>query len=119
SISRFLERIADHSVKIAKNVLLIDFQKIDKRIFSDISKASIFSLKMLDISLDAWLNKSLNLANENINSVKKLIDTCENIYLKLDMVVEFSVPIGYIIESIRRTGEYSVDISEVIINMLI
>ena len=119
SISRFLERIADHSVKIAKNVLLIDFQKIDKKILTDLSKASIFALKMLDISLDAWLNKSINLANENINSVKELIDTCENIYFKLDKIAEFSVPIGYVIESIRRTGEYSVDISEVIINKLI
>ncbi|MFX0000179.1 MAG: PhoU domain-containing protein [Candidatus Hodarchaeota archaeon] len=119
SMSRFLERIADHSVKIAKNVLLIDFQKIDKKIFSGLSKASKFALKMLEISLDAWLNKNLNLANENINSVKELIIVCENIYSKLNNVAEFSVPIGYIIESIRRTGEYSVDISEVIINMLI
>lgn len=119
SISRFLERISDHSVKIAKNVLLIDFQKIEKKILSDLSKASIYSLKMLDVSLDAWLNKDLNLANENINSVKELIDICENIYSRLDKFPEFSVPIGYIIESIRRTGEYSVDISEVIINKLI
>lgn len=119
SIGRFLERIADHSVKIAKNVLLIDFQKIDKEILTDLSKASIIALKMLGSSLDAWLNKSINLANENINSVKKLIDICENIYFKLDKVAEFSVPIGYVIESIRRTGEYSVDISEVIINKFI
>lgn len=119
SIGRFLERIADHSVKIAKNVLLIDFQKIDKEILTDLSKASIIALKMLGSSLDAWLNKSINLANENINSVKELIDICENIYFKLDKVAEFSVPIGYVIESIRRTGEYSVDISEVIINKFI
>ncbi len=119
SISRFLERISDHSVKIAKNVLLIDFYKIEKKILSDLSKASIYSLKMLDVSLDAWLSKDLNLANENINSVKELIDMCENISFRLDKFPEFSVPIGYIIESIRRTGEYSVDISEVIINKLI
>jgi len=119
SISRFLERISDHAVKIAKNVVLIDFQQIDKKVLNDLSKASIYSLKMLDVSLDAWLNKDLNLANENINSVKELIDICENIYSRLDKFPEFSVPIGYIIESIRRTGEYSVDISEVIINKLI
>ncbi len=119
SISRSLERISDHSVKIAQNMLLIDFHKMEKNILSDLSKASNYSLKMLDVSLDAWLNKDLNLANENINSVKELIDMCENIYFRLDKFPEFSVPIGYIIESIRRTGEYSVDISEVIINKLI
>jgi len=74
---------------------------------------------MLDVSLDAWLNKNLNLANENINSAKELIDICENIYTRLDKFPEYSVPIGYIIESIRRTGEYSGDISEIIINNLI
>ncbi len=117
SMSRFLERISDHAVKIAKNVLLIE--TIDKKIVSDLLKASKICLEMLDISLDAWLHKNINLANENIESVKTLIEICENIYLKLDKASEFSVPIGYIIESIRRTGEYSVDISEVIINKLI
>ncbi|MFX0034505.1 MAG: PhoU domain-containing protein [Candidatus Hermodarchaeota archaeon] len=117
SMSRFLERISDHAVKIAKNVLLIE--TIDKKIVSDLLKASKICLEMLDISLDSWLHKNINLANENIESVKTLIEVCENIYLKLDKVSEFSVPIGYIIESIRRTGEYSVDISEVIINKLI
>ncbi len=117
SMSRFLERISDHAVKIAKNVLLIE--TIDKKIVSDLLKASKICLEMLDISLDSWLHKNINLANENIELVKTLIEVCENIYLKLDKVSEFSVPIGYIIESIRRTGEYSVDISEVIINKLI
>ncbi|MFX1326882.1 MAG: PhoU domain-containing protein [Promethearchaeota archaeon] len=119
SMSRFLERISDHAVKIAKNVLLIESQTIDKKIISDLLNASKICLRMLDLSLDAWLNKNINLANENIESVKILIQACENIFLKLNKGSEFSVPIGYIIESIRRTGEYSVDISEVIINKLI
>ena len=33
--------------------------------------------------------------------------------------VESSIAISYIIESIRRTGEYAGDISEIIINNLI
>jgi len=119
SMSRFLERISDHAVKIAKNVLLIKSQVIDKKLISDLLNVSKFCLKMLEVSLDAWLNKNINLANENIESVKNLIEACENIFLKLDKSSEFSVPIGYIIESIRRTGEYSVDICEVIINKLI
>ena len=122
SMSRYLERIGDHAVKIAKNVkeiLKINSTQIEKGMVNDLLNASKISLKMLDVSLDAWLNKDLELANENINSVKELIHVCENIYFRLDEFPEFSVPIGYIIESIRRTGEYSVDISEVIINKLI
>jgi phosphate uptake regulator len=122
SMSRFLERISDHAVRIAKNakdLLKDDSQNIDESMIKNLLDASKISLRMLDISLDAWMHKNIQLANENIESVKNLISACEKIDLKLDKVSEFSVPISYIIESIRRTGEYSVDISEVIINKFI
>jgi len=116
-ISRFLERIGDHAVKIAKNVKSIDYQKIDKALYENIMKASEISLELLNMSLDAWLQKDLNLANENIESIKKLINACNAI--KINPNSEYLVEIGFIIESIRRTGEYSSDISEIIINNLI
>jgi len=116
-ISRFLERIGDHAVKIAKNVILIDYQKIDKELYNNIMKASEISLELLNMSLDAWLQKDLNLANENIESIKKLTKACNAI--KISPNSEYLVEIGFIIESIRRTGEYSSDISEIIINNLI
>jgi len=116
-ISRFLERIGDHAVKIAKNVILIDYQKIDKKLYENIMKASKISLELLNKSLDAWLQKDLNLANENIESIKTLTNACNAI--KINPNSEFLVEIGFIIESIRRTGEYSSDISEIIINNLI
>ena len=116
-ISRFLERIGDHAVKIAKNVILIDYQKIDKNLYENIMKASKISLELLNKSLDAWLQKDLNLANENIESIKTLTNACNAI--KINPNSEYLVEIGFIIESIRRTGEYSSDISEIIINNLI
>jgi phosphate uptake regulator len=116
-ISRFLERIGDHAVKIAKNVILIDYQKIDKNLYENIMRASKISLELLNMSLDAWLQKDLTLANENIESIKKLTNACNAI--KINPNSEYLVEIGFIIESIRRTGEYSADISEIIINNLI
>ena len=80
-------------------------------------KASEISLELLNMSLDAWLQKDLNLANENIESIKKLTNVCNTI--KINPNSEYLVEIGFIIESIRRTGEYSSDISEIIINNLI
>ncbi len=118
-ISRFLERIADHAVKIAKSVLRIDFKKIDKILLNNITEVSKLSLELLNLSLDAWLQKSLSLANENIESIEKLTYKCEKIEFSERNSAEFVVEIGYIIESIRRTGEYSSDISEIIINNLI
>ena len=116
-IGRFLERIADHAVKIARNVLLIDYQKIDKALYKNIMNASRISLDLLNMSLDAWLQNSLTLANENIESTKKLTKACN--FIKINPNSEYLVEIGFIIESIRRTGEYSSDISEIIINNLI
>lgn len=118
-ISRFLERVGDHAVRIAKNVLLIDYQNIDKNLITSILSASKLSLDLLDKSLDAWLQKSIILANENIERIKELISTTEKISLNTTNSVEFSIAIGYIIESIRRTGEYAGDISEIIINNLV
>ncbi len=118
-ISRFLERIADHAVKIAKNVLKVNFNKISKELLNEITSVSKLSLDLLNLSLDAWLQKSLSLANENIKSIEKLISECEKIEFNSTNTAEYAVEIGYIIESIRRTGEYSSDISEIIINNLI
>ena len=118
-ISKFLERIGDHAVKIAQNVLKLDYEKIDNTLFESIMEASKLSLELLNISLDAWLQKNIMLANENIESMKKLTGACEKITFNSENVGKNAVEIGYIIESIRRTGEYSADISEIIINNLI
>jgi phosphate uptake regulator len=118
-MSKFLERIGDHAVKIAKNVLKIDYKQIDKELLIKISNASKLSLDLLERSLDAWLQKNIVLANKNIEAIKNLISTTEKISFDSSNNTESSIAIGYVIESIRRTGEYSGDISEIIINNLI
>ena len=119
--SKFLERIGDHAVNIAKNVLKIKNYEIKREIMEKIIYASEFAReKILTKSLDAWLQKDINLANENIEEVKNLISACEEITIdpKQDDVA-LPIAISYIIESIRRTGEYAGDICEIIINNLI
>lgn len=118
-MSKYLERIGDHAVKIAENVLKIDYNKIEHKLFQDITKASKISLDLLNKSLDSWLQKNLKLANENIESINNLISHCQEIRFNKENAAGFAVEFGYIIESIRRTGEYAGDISEIIINNLI
>ena len=120
-ISRLLERIADHAVKIAQNVLLINEKSFNEKTLGKIVKASDTSLNMLENSLDAWLQKDIVKANNNIELVETLRAECEKINYKAEIEndVEKSIALSYIIESIRRTGEYSADISELIINYLV
>lgn len=118
--SKFLERIGDHAVKIAKHAMTLIDQDISEIIINKISNASKISLNLLSSSLDAWLQKKIHLANDTIESVKKLVGICEEIsHSPNKNNVESSIAISYIVESIRRTGEYAGDISEIIINNLI
>lgn len=119
-ISRFLERIGDHAVKIAKNALKLMDKEIDPKIIQKMTEASKIALESLNNSYTAWLEENIDLANQNIDAVSNLIKACEDIPLSSDKAnIEVSIAIGYIIESIRRTGEYSGDISEIIINIFI
>ena len=118
--SKALERIGDHAVKIAKNVILIIDKNLNESLKREISNASAIALNLLSNSLDAWLQRNIILANDNIELIPELINACENIIPILDDDgVETSIAVSYIIESIRRTGEYAADISEIIINTLI
>jgi phosphate uptake regulator len=118
-MSKFLERIGDHAVKIAKNLLKIDYTLIEKEILDEISMSSELSLELLIRSLDAWLQKNISLANETIELIKTLILNTEKINFNSNNDTESSIALGYIIESIRRVAEYSGDISEIIINDLV
>ena len=72
-MSRFLERIGDHASKIAKNVLILINHELDNHLKEEIKAVSKLSIDLLNKSLDAWLQKSLVLANENIEDIKELM----------------------------------------------
>jgi Na+/phosphate symporter len=118
-ISRFLERIGDHAARIAKNVTILIEKGVDESLKEEIKSISNASLDLLNKSLDAWQHKNIKLANETVESIKGLVHSTELISLNTIKNVEASVALGYIIESIRRTGEYAGDIGEVIINTLV
>lgn len=118
-ISRFLERIGDHAARIAKNVAILIEKGVDESLKEEIKTISKASLDLLNKSLDAWQHKNIELANETVESIKELVHSTELISLNTISNVEASVALGYIIESIRRTGEYAGDIAEVIINTLV
>ncbi len=117
-ISRILERIGDHAAILGENVVKV-IDKLNQDILKEIESASTLSLEIFSKSFESHFKKDIKKANENIDAVEKLIEKCEKINNKaLNLGIE-AVPVVYIVESIRRTGEYSGDISEHTINYLI
>jgi phosphate uptake regulator len=118
-ISRIIERIGDHAVRIAENTPPIIDGEPDRRILSAIKKAGSLSMENFDRSIISFFNADMKDANRNIESISVLETICgdiNNLVLRQDTLV--AIHVGYIAESIRRAGEYAGDISETVINLL-
>jgi phosphate uptake regulator len=119
-ISRILERIGDHVNRIASYVLILLKNPIDDEIIKKLDYASTQSLSLLNRSIGAFTKKEIKEANATIDLSDKLEELCEEIdKLALEQNVPTAISLGYVVESIRRIGEYAEDISETVINHLI
>jgi phosphate uptake regulator len=119
-LSRIIERVGDHAVRIAEHSLPIIDVDFDKKFMSAIKKASTLSLEIFDRSIVSFFNADMKEAHRNIESITALENICgdiNNMVLKQDALVALNI--AYISESIRRAGEYAGDISETVINLLV
>lgn len=119
-LSRIVERVGDHAVRIAEHAMPIMEADVDKKILAAIRKSSSMSLAIFDRSLISFFNADMKEAHRNIESINALEKICgdiNNMVLKLETPV--AINLGYIAESIRRSGEYAGDISETVINLLV
>lgn len=118
-VVKFVERIADYSVKIAENVLSIN-KKLDEAILQKILEMSTLVKSIFERSTESLFERDYLLAEETISKAKEiaLIET-EAIKIITEMRVNgtLSTNIRMILESIRRIGEYSSDIAEIVLNL--
>jgi phosphate uptake regulator len=118
-LSRIIERVGDHAVRIAEHASLLIGAGVDKKILTAVKKSSAMSLEIFDRSIISFFNTDMKEANRNIESITALENICgdiNNMVLKQDTLI--AINIGYIAESVRRAGEYAGDISETVINLL-
>jgi phosphate uptake regulator len=119
-ISRIIERIGDHVVRIAQNTQTLITNSLDRKIIEKILTASTLALDLFNNSISSFFKKDIKASNETFEDLVKLEKLCEEINtLALQQKGIVAISIGYIIESIRRTGEYAEDISENVINYLV
>jgi phosphate uptake regulator len=119
-ISRIIERIGDHAVRISENTQKMPGNSIEPELLATIRKASTLALSIFDKSIISFFNADMKGSHRNIEQVETLEALCEDINvlaMKRDPFV--AVSLRYIAESIRRTGEYAGDISESVINYLV
>jgi hypothetical protein len=107
-------------VRISENIPNLIGHNLNKNNISSIITAGNLSLEIFNKSISSFFKKDIQGSNENIDSVLTLESICEEINthaLQQKGIIALSV--GYIVESIRRIGEYSQDISETVINYLV
>jgi phosphate uptake regulator len=119
-ISRIVERIGDHATKIAESVLLLEGMGMDELIVKEIANQSDISVQILDKSMNAFFSENLNEANEAIDLSDKLNRKSDALMKKIrEQESDVVVSLASIIESVRRTGLYATDISEIAINYIL
>jgi phosphate uptake regulator len=119
-ISRIIERIGDHAVRIMENAKKIKASPIDKDLMAAIRKADELALSIFDKSIVLFFKGDLKGSHRNIEQVRELENLCEKINaLAMEKDPDMAVSLRYIAESIRRSGEYAGDISENVINYLV
>ena len=117
-VSKSIERIADHAVKIAKSIQLMSAPP-PTEIYNQIKKMSSLTIKIFNEAIDALLKRNMKKADQVIDQVTEVVSMEEHI-LNLLLKEKNSRDIGsyrIILESIRRTGEYVRDIAEIVIDL--
>lgn len=115
-VARTLERIADHSSRLAFNATQVSEKEpmVQKILAMD---AEV--VKLLDDAMNSFYINKFDNADEVVNRSKLMIHKIENLtHDVLGMKGEASniVPLAYIVDSLERTRAYASDIAETAIN---
>ncbi len=117
-VSRAMERIGDHAVRIAENVIELQ-NGYDSALKDEIVEESELAIEILEKSTEAFFDEDLSGANRAINMREGLLKKDDDLMVKIKAEKKENVtPLSYIIESISRTGSYATDISEIGINYM-
>ena len=114
TVVKCVERIADHAGLIAKKVKYLD-SPIDKKILNEIEQISNESLTVFENSITALSKRDYEMAEKVASSVTQVIEKEKKLMDSLKPDVNTAI-IKFILEDIRRTAEYSRDISEIVID---
>ena len=102
-VTKYVERTADHAVKIAENVLNLK-STLNNEIIQRIEKMSTVAISMFVNAMESLFRQDYNGSEKIIQSLKELTNLQKDAVLLSLTDVEDAALIRLIIESIRRTG---------------
>jgi len=117
-VTTSVERAADHAVKIAENVLALKHE-LKPNTADNIEKMGAISIKMFETAMESLFRQDYNMAETIIENIKEILTLEREAILSSQIDVEDLATLRLIIESIRRTAEYSVDIAEIVLDLTI
>jgi len=117
-IAKSVERIADHAVKIAENIRLLN-GAVDDIVLKRIFEMSSFAESVFNDSVASLYKKDYQLADSVVAKSKRIVpmenEAVKEIAKKMEAAKVSSMRM--VMESIRRTAEYASDIAEIVLNL--
>ncbi len=120
-IVKSIERVADHSARIAYTTITID-NPLNKRLIKEINDIDTLSQEIYQNGIKALYRKDIKLAHDTIAKIREIQSLEEkivNLLLNIKLTNEIVAKLRLILESIRRIAEYGTDIAEVVLNLFI
>jgi len=117
-VTKYVERIADHAVNIAENVLILK-NCTNSDITRKIENLSLEAIKMFDTAMESLFRQDYNAAEKIIESIIKIRELEKEAVATSHFDAENGPTLRMIIESIKRTAEYACDIAEIVLNLTI
>ena len=120
-IVKSVERVADHSARIASMALLMEGPP-ESRTAKEIQEMSMASQTIFDDALKSLYQQSAKLAHETIERTSQVVEFEEKIIGRLSgqkLTGGTTAQLRIVLESIRRCAEYGSDVAEIVLNLLV
>lgn len=119
-ISKATERIADHAVIIAKDIIEME-TPLSKDVVEKIAEMSNFALQVLDEACLSIFKRDYNSADLAIEKSRKIDDLEKAVIRTASKLRDINeiYRIKIFTENIRRVAEYASDIAEIVLNMTV
>jgi phosphate uptake regulator len=119
-VTKFVERVADHATIIAKDIVEMHQQPINKEIVEKIEDMCNFALEVLDDACLSMFKRDYEAADRAIEKARKIDDMEKAIVRSIKpRDINEIYRIKMMTENVRRAAEYASDIAEIVLNMTV